>query len=71
MELVKKAKEYTIYKKRSGRFAIKGAQKKWINGDEKAKILAAEKLIKLVAPKPKAEPEQAADAATEATAGEA
>lgn len=47
MELVKKVGKTTIYKKRNGRFAVQGANKKWINGDEKAKILADAGLIKI------------------------
>jgi len=39
MEIVKRTKEHTIYKKRSGRFGVQGLDKKWINGDEKTQIL--------------------------------
>jgi hypothetical protein len=56
MESVKKTAEYEILKKRSGRYAIRSADRKWISGDEKVKILVEEKLIKAAAPKP-AEPE--------------
>lgn len=57
METVKKAETYTVYKKRNGRYGVKDAQGKWINGEEKVKILLTEKLIK--APEPKAaEPEE-------------
>lgn len=51
MELVKKTNEYSVFKKKNGRYGVKGANKKWINGDEKVKILLAEGLIK--APEPK------------------
>lgn len=66
MELVKKAETYTVYKKRNGRYGVKDAQGKWINGEEKVKILLAEKLIKAPEPKP-AEPveEAQSDEATE------
>jgi hypothetical protein len=47
METVKKTENYTIFKKRNGRYSVQGKNKKWINGDEKAKILADEGLIKL------------------------
>lgn len=57
MEVVKKTDDYTIYKKKSGRFCVQGANKKWINGEEKVKILLAESLIKAPAPKAKEEPE--------------
>ena len=56
MESVKKTAEYEILKKRSGRYAVRSADRKWISGDEKVKILVDEKLIKTAAPKP-AEPE--------------
>jgi hypothetical protein len=73
MKVVKKTPEYTIYEKRSRRYAIKGADKKWINADDKIKILLAEKLIeiKLPQPKPVEKEASAGEAATEAeTAGE-
>lgn len=54
METVKTTKEYTIVKKRNNRYGVKGANKKWINGEEKAKILATEGLIKLSKAAPKA-----------------
>lgn len=47
METVKATENYTIFKKRSGRYGVKGSNKKWINGEEKAKILSEEGLIKL------------------------
>lgn len=55
MEKVKETKEFKIFKKRSGRFCVKAANGKWINGDEKAKILSGEKLITLPVAKPKEE----------------
>jgi hypothetical protein len=53
MELVKKTKDYSIFKKRSQRYAVKDASHDWVCGDEKVKILLKEKLIKAVMPKPK------------------
>lgn len=47
MELVKKVGETTIYKKKSGRFGVQNKKNKWINGDEKAKILLDAGLIKV------------------------
>jgi hypothetical protein len=47
MELVKKVGESTIYKKKSGRFGVQNKKNKWINGDEKAKILSEAGLIKV------------------------
>lgn len=70
MEIVKKTKSYTVIKKRSGRFGILGANGKWINGNDKIKILLDEGLIKVPAPKaPEAsEDDSAADDSQEATA---
>ena len=65
MKAVKKSSEYTVYQKRSGRYAVKNAGRKWVNGDDKVKILVAEGLIE--APKAK-EPEPAEG---EAEGGEA
>ena len=60
MKVVKKTKDYVIYQKGSGRYAIKDGQKNWVNADEKVKILLAEKLIKAVVPAPAPkEPEEA------------
>jgi hypothetical protein len=50
----KSQKEYTIQKKRSGRYAVIGKDGKYINGDAKTEILLKEKLIKLSAKKKKA-----------------
>ncbi len=79
MESVKKTKEYEIVKKRSGRYAVRDAKRNWVRGDEKVKILLAEKLIKAPVPKneePEPAPEasaadSSADAADEAAAEEA
>lgn len=67
MEVVKKNKEYTIYQKRSKRYAVRDASQAWVRGDEKVKILLSEKLITAAAPKPKEE----APAEAEAEAAEA
>jgi hypothetical protein len=48
-------KDYEIIKKRSGRYAVKGKNGKYVNGDAKVAILLAEKLIK-PPPKKKAKP---------------
>lgn len=62
MEMLKKSGDCNIYKKRSGRYAVR-KNGKWVNGEEKIKILLSEKLIKIDPPKKKEEPapEQAAD----------
>lgn len=70
MEIVKKEKDYTIVKKRNGRFGVLTNKKKWINGDEKAKILADAGLIK-VSVKQEAPAEEApAEETTEAAAAD-
>ena len=70
MEHVKDAGDNKIFKKRSGRYCVKSKDGKYINGEEKAKILFSEKLIKLDPPKAKPAEEPAAEesAAEEAPA---
>ena len=65
MKVIKKTKDYVVYQKSSGRYAVKDADKNWVNADEKVKILLAEKLIKAFVPPAPApqEPEPEAVAA--------
>ena len=73
MKVVKSTAEYTIYQKRNQRYGVKGSNSKWLNGDDKVKILLAEKLIKAPAtkaPEPVAEEAPADEAADEAPAAE-
>jgi ribosomal protein L22 len=51
MEVVKQTKEYSVIKKRSGRFGVKNTQGKWLNGEDKVKVLLAEGLIKVAVAK--------------------
>lgn len=67
METVKVTDEYTVLKKRSGRYGVKGTNNKWINGEEKVNILLKEGLIKVTAPAPK---EEVAEEAAEETTSE-
>ncbi|MEC7276758.1 MAG: hypothetical protein VXV96_10595 [Bdellovibrionota bacterium] len=69
MEVVKETKDFTIVKKRNGRFGVKNQKGQWINKEEKVKILLGEGLIKVAEPK-KEEPvaEEAAEETTEETA---
>lgn len=73
MEVVKKTDDHVIVKKRSGRYGVRDASKKWVGGDEKVKILADAGLItppkKKETPPPEAE-EAAAEEATEEAGGE-
>lgn len=69
MEVVKKTDAGTIYKKRNGRYGIKNKANKWINGEEKIKILVAEGLLKVSIPAPAPKEEAPAEeAAAEAPA---
>lgn len=63
MKLVKKTAEYAIFERNDKRYAIRSADKKWINGEEKVKILQAEGLLKKPEPKPAPEPEAPAEEA--------
>jgi hypothetical protein len=73
MEVVKQTDEYTVIKKRSGRYGVKNAAGKWVNKEEKVKILIAEGLIKasLPAEKPVDEAAPAAEPTDETPAEEA
>lgn len=75
MEVVKQSKDFTIIKKRNGRYGVKNSKGKWINKEEKVTILLAEGLIKAAAPKKVEEPVEeeapAAEAAAEETTEEA
>ena len=69
MKVVVKNDEYAIYQRRDGRYAVEGADKKPINGDEKVTILAANELIAVTlpaAPEEEAASEEAAETETEA-----
>ncbi len=67
MKVIATTDEYTVYQKRNQRYAVRRADRAWVNGDEKVAILLEHKLIE--APVPKApDPEPAADAEAEAEA---
>ena len=71
MKLVKKTAEYSIYKRGDERYAVKDANKKAVNGEEKARILLAEDLIKVTLPaKPVVEEAALAEAPVEEAAVE-
>jgi hypothetical protein len=61
MKKVKQTNDHKIYQKRSGRYAVQDMQKRWVHGDEKAKILLEAGLIHAAEPKPK--PAEEAEAA--------
>lgn len=60
MQKIKKTPDYTLFQKRSGRYAVKGKDKKWINGEAKQEILVKEALVTL--PRPKAPAAEAPEA---------
>ena len=67
MKVIKKTKEYTVYQKGSGRFAVKNSEHNWVNGDDKVAILQAHGLVKTAAPAPAPAPvvEEIVEAAPE------
>ena len=74
MRVVVTNDEYTICRRRDGRYAVEDADKRPINGDEKITILLANELISVTpraAPKEEAAPEEEEAAETEAEAAEA
>lgn len=73
MKVVKRTDDYVIYQKRSGRYAVKNSEKKWVNAEEKVQVLTAEELIKApqaAAPEPEAEESVAEEPAVEEEAAE-
>ena len=69
MKLVKVVKEYKIFERRDGRFAVKTRKGQPVNAEDKTAILVAEGLV--TAPEPKPEPEPEIEAVEEAPAEEA
>jgi len=66
MEVVKKVNDMSIVKKRSGRFGVMDSKGKWVNGEDKTKVLLAEGLITVTAKKVEEAPaEEAAPETTE------
>lgn len=66
MKVAKKTAEYTVFSRADGRYAVKGKNNKFINGDDKVAILVAEGLRAAPTPKPEvAEEAPAEDAASE------
>ncbi len=69
MKVVLKTDEYTIFQRRDERYAVKDANKAWVNGDAKIRILVEHKFIEGAVPK-QPEPEPAPAAEQEAPAAE-
>ena len=57
MKKIQQAGDYSIFQKRSGRYAVQDKEKNWVNAEDKAKILLDAGLVKITPPKPP-EPEQ-------------
>lgn len=55
MKTVKRAAEHTVMQRGDGRYAVRGKDKKWINGDAKVEILVREGLL---TEQPKAQPKR-------------
>jgi hypothetical protein len=75
MELFKKTKEYSIWKKRSGRHAVRGADGNLVHAEDKVRILCEAGVVakapsKKPAPEPVAEEAPAEEAAAEETPAE-
>jgi hypothetical protein len=66
VKVIVKTDEYTIFQKRNERYAVRNAERDWVNGNEKVAILLEHKLIDV--PEPKAPEPEEAEAAEEATA---
>ncbi|MEM7691805.1 MAG: hypothetical protein AAF194_05085 [Pseudomonadota bacterium] len=60
MKLVKKTSDYSIYQRGDERYAVKGSDKKPVNGDEKVRILVSEGLITVAEPKSEEHTEEVA-----------
>jgi hypothetical protein len=72
MKLVKKTEQYSIYKRGDDRYAVKDANKKPVNGEEKARILVTEDLVKVTRPaKPALEEAPAVEASAAAESPDA
>ena len=64
MEIHKKTKEYTIFKKKSGRHAVVNPNGDYVKAADKVKILLGEKLIELTPQKKKEEAPTAPEGST-------
>ena len=64
MKEIKSSGDYKIFEKKSGRYAVIDSNKKYVNGDDKAKIIADAGLVTIPVSKPK-EPEPAEETAAD------
>ena len=68
MQVVARTDEYTIYKKRNQRYAVRNKERQWVRGDDKVAVLLAHNLIEAPVPKAPEQPEQPETAEPEAAA---
>ncbi|MFW6093840.1 MAG: hypothetical protein ACODAC_07700 [Pseudomonadota bacterium] len=72
MKVVTRTDEYTIYKKRNQRYAVRNSDRQWVRGDDKVAILLAHNLIEASVPKAPDHPQEPAEGAeAESAEGEA
>lgn len=60
MKVVARTGDYTIYKKRNQRYAVRNKDKQWVRGEDKVAILLAHNLVAPPAPQAPDHPEPAA-----------
>ena len=70
MKVAKKTAEYTIFQRRDNRYAVCDTEKKWVNGDDKVKILMQEGLMKKPEPKAAKPDPEAVEGGSEETSAE-
>ena len=72
MKVVMRTGDYTIYRKRNQRYAVRNRNKQWVRGEDKTAVLLAHNLIEAPVPKAPDHPEPPPTEAAETTrAGEA
>ena len=70
MKVIKRTDEYTIFQRRDSRYAVRDAQRAWVNGDAKVAILREHDLIKAPAVKAAPADEPADEPAAETDAAD-
>lgn len=71
MKTVKQTAEYTVLQRGDGRYAVRGKDRKWVNGEAKVEILIKEKLLEKPKSKPKPDAETKEESAAEEPAADA
>ena len=57
MKVVMRTGDYTIYRKRNQRYAVRNRNKQWVRGEDKTAILLAHNLMEAPVPKAPDHPE--------------